>query len=136
MAELMKLGYDVYLTLVDDQQIDCIVRFDTEPPRYVDIQIKARSENAKHAGTFASMEIRKPRRDFFFIFYSEALNCYWVMPSEEVAKQAARSKGGKGIGKYRIDFARRNTKGEVLPRPKWKDYVNRFDLIGTPVLAD
>lgn len=56
-------GYDVYLTLVDDQQIDCIIRFgDRDPPVYVDIQIKARSEAAKNPGTFAAMEIRRPRQ--------------------------------------------------------------------------
>jgi len=26
IAELLRRGFDVYLTLVDDQQIDCVVR--------------------------------------------------------------------------------------------------------------
>ena len=77
IAELLKRNYDVYMTLVDDQQIDCIVRLDREPaPIYVALQIKARSKRAKNPGTFAAMEIRKPRPNFFFIFYSEAANEY------------------------------------------------------------
>ena len=46
VAELLKRGFDVFITLVDDQQIDCISKFDEDPPRYVDVQIKARSKTA------------------------------------------------------------------------------------------
>ena len=129
-AELLRRGYDVYLTLVDDQQIDCIVRFgDRDPPVYVDIQIKARSETAKNPGTFAAMEIRKPRPNFFFIFHSEAAKCYWIMPSLDVVKLATRNKTGKAAGKYRIVFTNTSAKGEVRPRPKWVKYHNAFDLL-------
>ena len=87
IAELMKRNYDVYLTLVEDQQIDCILRLERDPyPVYVDIQIKARSKGAKNPGTFAAMEIRKPRPNFYFIFYSEAANQYWIMPSIDVTE--------------------------------------------------
>ena len=41
IAELLKHGFDVYLTLVDDQGIDCVVRLNET--KYLDIQIKARS---------------------------------------------------------------------------------------------
>jgi hypothetical protein len=129
IAELMKRNYDVYLTLVDDQQIDCIVRLERDPyPVYVDIQIKARSKTAKNPGTFAAMEIRKPRPNFYFIFYSEAADQYWVMPSLEVAKLATRNKSGKAIGRYRIVFTNTSVKGEVRPRPKWEKWRNKFEL--------
>lgn len=43
IAELLRRGLDVYMTLVDDLQIDCIIRQDDgERLRYLDIQIKAR----------------------------------------------------------------------------------------------
>jgi hypothetical protein len=128
-GELLRRGYDVYTTLVDDQQIDCIIRLDRDPPVYVDIQIKARSDTAKNPGTFAAMEIKKPRPNFFFIFYSESADCYWVMPSLDIAKHANRNKSGKAIGRYRLVFTNTTTKGEVRPRPKWKSYENNFDLI-------
>jgi len=75
VAELLKRGYDVYMTLVDDQQIDCVIRIDLVPrPIYIDVQIKARSIAAKQPGTFAALDIRNPRENFLFIFYSEAAN--------------------------------------------------------------
>jgi hypothetical protein len=134
IAELLKRGYDVYLTLVDDQQIDCIVRLERNPfPVYVDIQIKARSKNAKSPGTFAAMEIRKPRENFFFIFYSEAADTYWIMPSMEVAKHANRVKSGKAVGRYRIVFTNTNVRGEVRPRPKWETWRNKFESLNFAV---
>lgn len=68
IAELLRRGFDVYLTLVDDQQIDCVVRKEVSgEPVYMDIQIKARSKqcNPKNAGRFAALEVRNPRPNFF-----------------------------------------------------------------------
>ena len=130
IAELLRRNFDVYLTLVDDQQIDCVLRLEREPyPIYVDIQIKARSKNTKNPGAFAAMEIRKARPNFFFIFYSEAANEYWIMPSIEVAKAANQVKSGKAIGRYRIVFTNTSVKGEVRPRPKWEKWRNNFELL-------
>lgn len=66
VAELSRRDQDVYMTLVDDQQIDCIIRQEKDGQlRYLDIQVKARSNDAKIPGTFSALEIRKPREDFF-----------------------------------------------------------------------
>ena len=64
IAELLRRDFDVYLTLVDDQQIDCIVRKEVDGELvYLDIQIKARSKDCKpkNAGTFAALEVRAAR---------------------------------------------------------------------------
>ena len=95
IAEMLRLGFDVYMTLVDDQQIDCVVRHPTIPPKYTDIQIKARSKNAKNAATFAALEIRNPRENFVFVFYSEPCDSYWVMPSLDLVAMANVGKSGK-----------------------------------------
>jgi hypothetical protein len=133
MAELLRRGYDVYLTLVDDQQIDCIVRQEVGgKPQYIDIQIKARSKDCdpRDAGRFAAMEIRKPRRNFFFVFFSERANAYWVMRSTDLIKEAYRNSRGKNAGKYSIVFATYSTKtGKVLPRPRFEKYRDGFDLL-------
>ena len=68
IAELLRRRFDVYMTLVDDQQIDCVIRLPSSPPSYIDLQIKARSKNAQNAATFAAMEIREPRENFLFLF--------------------------------------------------------------------
>jgi hypothetical protein len=130
VAELLKRGLDVYMTLVDDQQIDCIVRLPGNPPSYIDLQIKARSKSAKNASTFAAMEIREPRDNFLFLFYSEVCSTYWVMPSLDVVKLANRNKGGKNAGKFSMVFCNCNSKGQWVPRPKWKRYENAFKLVG------
>lgn len=133
VAELLRRGYDVYMTLVDDQQIDCVVRKEVRgKPVYIDIQIKARSNQCKvnYAGTFAAMEIRKPRKNFFFVFYSERANCYWVVPSLELVKEATQNKSGANTGKYKIVFTNCNTKtNEVRARPRFDKYKNNFQLL-------
>ena len=75
IAELLKRGFDVNIPLVDDQQIDCIIRkIVNKKSVYIDIQIKARSKDCKpyDAARFAAMTIT-PRKNYFFIFYSEQL---------------------------------------------------------------
>ncbi|MCK6418279.1 MAG: hypothetical protein L6Q57_04985 [Alphaproteobacteria bacterium] len=128
-AELLKRGYDVYATLVDDQQIDCVVRLDKEPPVYIDIQIKARSKTAKNSGTFSAMTIKNPRANFFYIFYSEGADCYWIIPSLDIVEKANVNKDGKNKGKYRLVLANQRVDGSWHPRPKWKEYENDFDRL-------
>ena len=41
VAELLNRGYDVYMPLVDDKQIDCVLRIDDN--RYLDIQIQVKT---------------------------------------------------------------------------------------------
>ncbi|MCX5647991.1 MAG: hypothetical protein NTX40_02670 [Planctomycetota bacterium] len=133
IAELLRLGYDVYLTLVDDQQIDCIIRKEVRGrPQYIDIQIKARSMDCdpRDAGRFAAMEIRKPRRNFFFVFFSERADAYWVLRSTDLIKEAYRNARGKNAGKYSIVFTTYSAKTrKVMPRPRFEKYRDRFDLL-------
>ena len=137
VAELLRRGFDVYMTLVDDQQIDCIIRQEKgDGLRYLDIQIKARSADAKHAATFAALTVRDPRPNFWFIFYSEDTGkngTYWVMPSLHLARLANVNKGGqnkqgKNKGKLTIKLANQ-TKTGWKPRPKFSVYQNAFHLL-------
>jgi hypothetical protein len=131
VAELLRRGFDVYMTLVDDQQIDCVIRQEKDGQlRYLDIQIKARSKDAapKNAATFAAMEIRQPRENFYFIFYSEHANTYWVIPSLELIKEARQNKTGQNQGRYSISLTNA-TKGGVKPRPRFAKYEYAFQLL-------
>jgi hypothetical protein len=141
IAELLRRGFDVYMTLVDDQQIDCIIRQEQNGElRYLDVQIKARSKGAKQAATFAALSIRKPRKNFWFIFFSEATGTsgtYWVIPSPDLVDQelklaavnkGGRTKDGKNKGKLTINLANKN-KGGWRPRPKYVQYENAFDSL-------
>lgn len=133
IAELLRRGFDVYMTLVDDQQIDCVVRMERDGrPVYVDLQIKARSNDAKprYAGTFANLGIRNPRENFYFIFYSEHADSYWIMPSFDVARLANKLKSGESKGRFRIVFTNPSRRtGAIVPRPKFELYRNNFDLL-------
>lgn len=129
VAELLKRGFDVYMTLVDDQGIDCIVRLDRPVPVYLDIQIKARSASAKNPGTFAAMNIQDPRPNYFFIFYSEGADTYWILPSQDVLDKGNINKEGINAGKCRIVFTNTLKDGTVKPRPKWAEYQNAFHLL-------
>jgi hypothetical protein len=131
IAELLRRNFDVYMTLVDDRQIDCIIRQEKEGKlHYLDVQIKARSKdcNPSNAGRFAAMEIRKPRENFYFIFYSEQADCHWVIPSLRLVEEANQVKSGKNKGKYSINFCN-VTKEGVKPRPRFSEFENAFHLL-------
>jgi hypothetical protein len=94
-AEFLKCGFDVYMTLVDDQGIDCIVRLDQH--RYVDIQIEARSRDAKNWNRFARLSF-EPRANLFFILMIERTARYRIIPSTHLADLGRRNKTGKNKG--------------------------------------
>jgi len=131
-AELLKKGFDVNIPLVDDQQVDCIIKKTVNgEPVYIDIQIKARSKDCKpyDAARFAAMTIN-PRDNYFFIFYSEQLDTYWIIPSKELVKIASQNKKGKNKRKYHINLAGYSKiKKLVYPLQKFKKYENNFKLL-------
>jgi len=130
IAEMLRQGQDVYMPLVDDQQIDCVIRRSDND--YVDVQIKARSKECipLDAGRFAAMDISNPRERYFFIFYSEQANCYWVFPSLKLVQLASQNKKGSNVGKYHINLTGYSEKrNEVYPNPKFDEYKNNFELL-------
>ena len=105
ISELLRRGYDVYKTLVDDQGIDCIIRKSiASEPLYIDLQIKARSKQCVpyDAARFAAMEIKDPRENYLFLFYSEWLDTTWIIPSLDLIRLANKNKKGTNAGKYHI----------------------------------
>ena len=79
-------------------------------------------------GFFPAMHIRNPRENFFFIFYSEHANTYWIVPSLELVEEANQNKAGANAGKYSIKFCN-VTKAGLKPRPRFKKYENAFHLL-------
>jgi hypothetical protein len=98
-AELLRRGFGVYQTLVDDQGIDCVVRLDET--RYVDVQIKARSRDAEQPFLFAAMTV-EPRENLFFVFYTEANDTLWGIPSKDVVGLGSTNVSGKNEGKLSL----------------------------------
>ena len=125
MVELLKRGFDVYLTLVDDQGIDCVVRIDEK--RYLDIQIKARSKNIENPFLFAAMKF-KARKNYIFIFYTEKDKSFWTIPSIELEELSYENKNGKNIGKKAITMPKGNKTSKAIKFEKYKN-ENGFKLL-------
>ncbi len=127
MSELLKRGHDVYQTLVDDQGIDCVVRKVVNgKPVYIDLQIKARSKDClpKDAARFAGMKIEDPRQNLFFMFYSDQVGSYWIIPSLQLVRVASRNKKGRNVGKYHILLSGIR-KGTATPNPRFDEYKDK-----------
>lgn len=120
IAELLARGFDVYMTLVDDQGIDCIIRLNEST--YIDIQTKARSKKAATQYKFPNLPVI-PRRNYFYIFYFEARNEYWVVPTLDLADMCYNYKG-----KYDFSVP---TKDNVIRERGLNRYINDagFDLL-------
>lgn len=125
VAELLKRGFDVYMTLVDDQGIDCVMRIDEHT--YIDIQIKARSRTAKQWNFFAAMTI-EPRDNYYFIFYLETNDSFWVLPSNDVVELAITNKNGKHAGKHSLTLPKSDTTAKAQAFSRYKG-ENGFDLL-------
>ncbi|MBN1325741.1 hypothetical protein JW977_02055 [Candidatus Falkowbacteria bacterium] len=125
VAELLKRGFDVYMTLVDDQGIDCVIRLSDK--KYIDVQIKARSKTAKHGNFFAAMTVN-PRNNFFWIFYTEYDNNLWIIPSKELVKLCQINKSGENVGKMHLLLPKSDKGLKAIKYNKYKN-ENGFKLL-------
>ena len=122
-CNVLKQGLDVFIPLTD-KGIDLIVRRDDAT--YLEVQVKGRSKNNKApelAADFSSISHVPTRDNYFFVFYSETLETFWIMSSEEFRKEASRMKSGKNKGKWWITLngtSKNRETGEVKPFPKQK----------------
>jgi hypothetical protein len=123
VGQLLRRGFDVYMTLVDDQAIDCVIRLDEH--RYLDIQIKARSSDAKQWNFFAAMSFRA-RPNLYFVFYTERNDSYWVMPSQEVARFGVKNKAGKNAGKVSLALPKLD---QGAKQSRFAKFRNAFELL-------
>jgi hypothetical protein len=132
IAKLLEEGFDVYQTLVDDQQIDCVIRGKKgQAPVYIDIQVKARSENAdkKSWGVWPSIKVLDPRPNLFFVFYSQPLEgAYWVVPSEYLVANSYRVKTPKYEGHYTVTLVTATSGGD-RDNPSFSRFKNTFQAL-------
>ncbi|WP_025692056.1 hypothetical protein [Paenibacillus zanthoxyli] len=132
VSELLKRNFDVYMTLIDDQGIDCVVR--VNHTRYLDIQIKTRSKNAipRDWAYFPRLNVPEGRDNYFFLFFSEGANCYWTFPANDIISLAAsagtnvsRNLTGANAGKYAIRTAGHSS-GCCIPFERFDKYKNDY----------
>ena len=127
IGRMLKEGLDVYVPLVDDMGIDCIVR--RADGSFVEVQIKARSKRVVpgDAALFAALT-HEHRDNYWFVFYSERLDTTWIMTSAEFIQESNQNKSGKNKGKRSIWFngkrKNRDTGGyDEHVKPQFQKYV-------------
>ena len=103
VGQMLMEGLDVYLPLVDDHGVDCVIK--KPNGKFIEIQIKARSEIVADgdAALFAAIT-HEERKDFYFVFYSERMKKMWIMSSKEFLSECVTNKTGKNKGKRTIWF--------------------------------
>lgn len=112
---MLKQGLDIYTPEVDDDAVDIVVK--STQGYYVEVQVKAVSEGARFAGI--SHQLRK---NYWFVFYSESMDTFWLFSSSDFLKEACTNKAGTNIGKYsiKLDGTR---KGVHYPLSKYQKYI-------------
>lgn len=123
IAELLGHGFHVYIPLVDDEQIDCIIRRGND--HYLDLQSKARLSD----GNFAAMNIPYPRKNYFFVFYVEHIDTRWIFPSLKLVEAASQDQTGSNAGRYNIYLTSRSG-GEVFPSDRFAEYIDFSECLG------
>ena len=103
VGKMLMEGLVVYLPLVDDHGVDCVIK--KENGTFIEVQIKARSNEVTNgdAALFAAIT-HELSPNFYFVFYSERLNKMWIMSSEEFLQECVTNKKGKNLGKHSIWF--------------------------------
>lgn len=103
VGKMLMEGLDVYLPLVDDHGVDCVIK--KEDGTFIEVQIKARSSEVTDgdAALFAAIT-HELTPNFYFVFYSERLDLMWIMSSEEFLRECVTNKTGKNAGKRSIWF--------------------------------
>ena len=96
-------GLDVYVPLVDDHDVDCVIK--KEDGTFIEVQIKASSNEVTDGDAVLFSAITHELTDnYYFVFFSERLDMMWILSSEEFLKEYVTNKSGKNKGKRSIWF--------------------------------
>ena len=103
VGQMLMEKLDVYMPLVDDHGVDCVI--EKEDGTFITVQIKARSKDVADgdAALFSAIT-HELTENFYFVFFSERLNTMWILSSEEFLRECVTNKSGKSKGKHSIWF--------------------------------
>lgn len=127
IGKMLMEGLDVYVPLIDDHGVDCVIK--KENGTYIEIQIKARSAESGYGDVAHFSSIRhEPRDNYYFVFYSEHMNMMWIMSSEEFLEKCHTNKTGKNAGRHEIWFNgkkenKNNGEKEVYCKERFQQYI-------------
>lgn len=128
MGKMLMEGLDVYIPLVDDHGVDCIIKKDDGS--FIEIQIKARSKDVASgdAALFAAIQHHDLTPNYYWLFYSERLDTMWILSSEEFLNECVTNKSGKNVGRHSIWFNGNKTNKETgkkmeYCKPQFEKYI-------------
>ena len=103
IGQMLMEGLDVYMPLVDDHGVDCVIK--KKDGTFIEVQIKGSSKDVKagDAAQFAAIT-HEPTDNFYFVFYSDRLKMRWILSSEEFLQVCNNNKHGKNAGQHSIKF--------------------------------
>ena len=116
IGKMLMEGLDVYVPLVDDHGVDCVIK--KEDGTFIEVQIKARSNEVKFGdGALFSAITHEPSE-----------GAMWIMSSEEFLQECVTNKSGINEGKRSIWFngKRTNKKSgerEEYCKPQFMKYL-------------
>ena len=121
IGKLLEMDCDVYVPIVDVENIDCIIR--DIKGHYNEIQIKTRTmpEGKSYKNPCFDVTIAKPRENFFIVGHIDGTLDYWVVPSRIFQKHATL-----------VRFQGRAFSRLTMSEKKMFDlrkYKNNFDLL-------
>lgn len=103
IGKMLMEGLDCYVPLVDDHGVDCVIK--KEDGTFIEIQIKARSNEVNDGDAALFSAISHEHRDnFYFVFYSERMDMMWILSSREFLDECYTNTNGKNKGKHVIWF--------------------------------
>ena len=123
IGDMLMEGLDVYVPLVDDHGVDCIVK--KQDGTFIEIQIKARSKEVifGDAALFSAIT-HEPTKNFYFVFYSERMYMMWILSSKEFLEVCDTNVKGRNKGSRSIWLnGKRN--GVEYCKPQFEKYVCR-----------
>ena len=125
----LKQGLDVFIPLTDEKGIDLVLR--REDATYIEVQVKGKSKRGSRemAADFSSIT-HTARPNYFFVFYSEHLDTFWIMSSQEFLKEAGQMESGDNKRKWWITLngtAKNIETGEVevFCKQKFNKYITK-----------
>ncbi len=105
ITKLLKNGFEVFLPIVDDRGVDCIIK--NNKGNFIEIQIKGRRKDSRN---IFNIKPFKPRNNYFFIFIDKDEETF-IIPSSFVNEWL----GDKN--KFNLTKSKKN------------HFVNNFDLL-------
>lgn len=118
---MLKEGLDVYLPVIDNDRVDMIVK--RPNGKFAEVQIKARSKEAKCPAFFPEVRHEKPRPHYWFIFYVARFDAMLLLSSLEFYTLSGGRRAGKPEGTRQIRFDGRKD-GEPYIQVKYQKYLS------------